>query len=279
MGGASEGEGTREGAAEKPRLAPMRRAIDVWPRGLKAARMNATPLVLFVLMAMLFAGAMTRLGVGPVQIAFLWLAGVYAASIVFVAAYRTAASRGADWGMLALGGSRILHRVALRAFFVAAVGAALGFAALRAAVGPPVFERVEGAAAVVDLYLGGRALVASAGSVLSAAAFGAAFAAAGLLFGAGAGRVAGRGSSADAERRPGGVLRRVGAAALGPAPLAALAIWIELARPSAVEAGGYWTLEHAFGEGAVFAAAGLALVFAALAIEDGAPHHKASRGN
>lgn len=255
---------------ESPAALGLRSAIEIWPAGFRVARMTAGPLVLFIAMTMLFAGALSQYGGGPVLLGFLWLAGVYAAAIVFVAAYRCAATAGAEAGMAALGGSGALHRAALRGALIAAAGALLGFGALRLAVGPPVYEPVQGAAWIIDLYLAGQALTASAGPVVAAAAFGVAMTAAGVVFGDGAGRAAARGMATTPSWPLRTAPRRAAAALLGVAPLAVLAMWLELARPSAQEAGGYWTLAHATGELATFAAAGLALVMAGVALADGA---------
>lgn len=243
----------------------LRRAIDVWPLGWRTARLNAGPIVLFIVMMMLFAGALTRLGPGPVTLGVLWLAGVYAAAIVFVAALRTMASDGAERGMAALAGSGVLHRTALRGALIMIVGAVLGFGALQALVGPPIYTPIENGARVVDWFLAGRALVAAAGPPLAAAVFGVAFIISGLLLGEGAARAALRGLSKAPRRRP-SLLPQLGAALLGPGPFVALAVWLELARPNAAEAGDYWAAEHALGEVAMFAAAALALVFAAAAL-------------
>lgn len=265
----------------------MRHAADVWAVGLRAARLNLTPIILFIVMEMLFAGGLYRLGGGTVSLIIVWIAGVYAAAMVLMAAARTAASRGALAGMEALAGSGSLHLLALRGLLILLLGGLFAFFALVAVFGPPEPAAAPGAAMLGALR---RSLAAyletRVSSEAAAVAVALGLAASTFLLGSGLARRAvlsmeppkpSEGAAQAAEESadaspdtPGGPLRLAAALLMGPAPLAALALWLDLSRPSAAEAGGYWTAAHVPGEAAVFALAALALTLTAVALENAA---------
>ncbi|MCI4665005.1 MAG: hypothetical protein MRY74_09825 [Neomegalonema sp.] len=243
----------------------MRHALDIWPVGLMAARRNIAPIFLFIIMSMLFAGAAEKMQRLPMALLIIWACGMYAAAIVLISAARTAASQGAESGLVGLGAAGGSHAVALRALVVALVGFVGGVLALNLLAGPPPKGAEKGFDALGAVL---EAQIAAVGPIVAAVIFASLWSLALLALGRGIVRVAAKGLEAR-PAAPGGVFQAACAFALGPTPLGALALWLDFSLPSAKAAGGYWTAAHAFGEVGLFGAAALALIFAGVALENG----------
>lgn len=247
----------------------MRHVLDIWPVGLEAAKLNKTPILIFIFLSMMFAGAIYRLGGGTITILALWLAGAYAASIVMVAAIRTAASRGEVSGMLALGPSSALHKVAGRLMLIGFCGIVLATTALALGFGAPQIEAAEPGAEIGALRRAADALLAAAGPVAVGVAASLATSFGVQLFGPG--MVSASAQDLDAPQDTGaidiGPGRMLQALLIGPTPVLGVAVGLNAYFPSAETAGGYWTAAHAFGEFIVFALVGVALAMTGVALE------------